>query len=282
MSATINQSIWRLETRRPGLTIFGAGASGEICCFNVRTAAKTSCCALSAGWINGLAYCAKTDSLAAATSRGELFSLDASTLHTRMSLAVDYWLNGMKCLGNNSYLVTTAEGGVFVWDANSNDVRWLNERHSDQVWNCAVTKDGQLAATVGGNGELALWDIPKRELIRWFSKGGHTLTAVVMLESRGLVAAVDMGGLLTLWAIKSGQPICRFSAHDTRTWSMTVSHDEHRIVTAGADRRVVVWDVETLRILHEHQLNALPTACKIHEPSRQVVAGDRAGTDSPS
>src|SRR3984893_10189940 len=156
MSVHVNRSIWRLETTRNGAVVFGAGAAGSIICYDVQRSKQILEHPVSSGWINGLAYSEDTDCLTVATSRGELRTLDPLSLQPRQSLSTNYWLNGIKRVtvaGNEQFFVTTAEGEVFLWGPKSNRFLRFTERHSDQVWDCAVSNNGEFAATVGGNGQ---------------------------------------------------------------------------------------------------------------------------------
>lgn len=124
---------------------------------------------------------------------------------------------------------------------------------------------------------MMLWNRSKGELSAYLSRGGYTITTVLFLNRRGLILTVDMGGGITLWGQKERHAVLRFNAHDARIWSVATSHDEKWLVTAGADGRIVTWDLATLRILQEHRSGTLPTACAIDTHSGHVVVGDRNG-----
>ena len=277
----INQSIWVLESDQHGTTIYAAGSSGVVTTFDVASCCVVSHQNISTGWINGLAYSNNNNTLVVATSRGVLIKLDVDRFRTIYSLPTNYWFNGIKKIKtakNDSYIVTTAEGNVLFWDTFFYQLNEFPKKHSDQVWSCSISDSGEHLVTCGGNGEIALWDLHNMQFINWFSIGGYTVTSIAFLCKYGMLASVDMGGFLTLWSVKNKRPIHRILAHHARIWNISTSADQRFIVTVGADNRAVVWDLESLQIANEFQMDCPPTACIIQGNSNRVIVGDRKGS----
>lgn len=149
---SVKKSIWTLESDRQRNIAYAAGGGGTITVFDVSHDSVRSQHRISSGWINGLSYSDTTNTLVAATSRGVLLNIDADSFSVRTSLTTNYWLNGIKRVRTGmfeSYIVTTAEGFILLWDISSNKLHAFPKHHSDQVWACSVSDSGEFVITGG-------------------------------------------------------------------------------------------------------------------------------------
>jgi U3 small nucleolar RNA-associated protein 13 len=47
--------------------------------------------------------------------------------------------------------------------------------------------------------------------------------------------------LLKLWNIKTNECVGTFDKHDEKTWALCVSKDESKIISGGADGKLIIW-----------------------------------------
>jgi monothiol glutaredoxin len=276
-----NQAIWKLETGPSARVVYAAGAEGTVTSYNIETATTTCKSDLKSGWINGLCYSRFADSLVAATSRGVIQCLNPHDLSVGSQIScANHWINGIRAIPSTGrILIPTAEGLLLICDVLSGTLLEFPQKHSDQVWDCAVSSCGTIAASMGGNGEVALWDLAELQFLGWFSKGGYIVTSGVMIDSRQILGTVDMGGVLTLWSLADRHAIFRFHAHDARIWGVAKSADEQHLVTVGADYRVCVWDVDSCHLVYEWQVTKCPTTC-VWSNLGSLIVGNHDGTIS--
>src|SRR5262245_32319642 len=116
-SAHANKSIWAVDASSS--TVFAAGASGQLLCFDLSSMRLGRSIDVSGGWLNGVAIAERTGLVVASTSRGELIALDISTGAVQRRVQTGFWFNGVKNVldqgPQSSFLVTTAEGEVLLW-----------------------------------------------------------------------------------------------------------------------------------------------------------------------
>lgn len=53
-------------------------------------------------------------------------------------------------------------------------------------------------------------------------------------------------GLLKLWTIKTNECVATLDEHSDKLWSVTVDRSEQKVVTAGADSNILIWEVSKI------------------------------------
>ena len=184
-------------------------------------------------------------------------------------------------------VVAVTDGTLQFWDARTGSVVNVHQAHNGPARALAMSPDGSTVASVGGDSMLAIWDPHEGRRVRgpWklagpagrvcFSPDGTRLAVagtverayrdsilkaadvhaqVVELDRQGTdedyVAVVDasQGTLFHRWTTRSAVN------------ALTFSPDGGRVITAGAERDLLVWDPETGRqtiALAGHTLPAL-------------------------
>ena len=173
-------------------------------------------------------------------------------------------------------VVVTAEydGGLRFWDTDSERVKHVDRAHDGPARALALSPDGLTLASVGGDGMLAIWDPREGQRVRgpWklagpagrvcFSPDGTRLAVAgtverayrdSMLKADDLHAQVvelDRQGADEVYVAivnaSRGTLVRRWSPRSPVN-ALTFSPDGGRVITAGAERDLVVWDPETGR-----------------------------------
>lgn len=231
---------------------------------------------LSAGWINGVAR-GTARLLAVGSSRGELVLLDGLSLEVLATKTISEWINSVQFVDDHVLVAGTAEGNVQEWDFARDITRPFERCHADQIWDCRAVLGEGLLVTAGGAGEVVVWSTLDRRPMVLAAGPGYAVTCVGVLERSRSVVTVDLGGVLTVRHLDTLAPSRLIQAHESRIWSVAVSHDETRLATIGADRKAIIWDAEALSIIDVHYLDYSPTTCDFASGSGDLLVGDRNG-----
>ncbi|MGC1272929.1 MAG: c-type cytochrome domain-containing protein [Planctomycetaceae bacterium] len=121
---------------------------------------------------------------------------------------------------------------------------------ADRVLALAFSPDGRLLATGGGepsrNGELMLWDVETRTLVRTFADAhSDTVQSVAISRDGRVLASAAADKFAKTFDIASGSLFRTFEGHTDHVLGVALKADNTAIATAAADLSVKVWDSET-------------------------------------
>lgn len=150
--------------------------------------------------------------------------------------------------------------------------------HLDVIQSLAWSPDGKRLATAGFR-RVSLWQTgPLRRQRDWTNGLIGRVTALAISPDGTRLAVGDgeagRSGFVRMFAPDSGQRLASWRAHADSVLGLQFSADGQRLVTAGGDRLVRVWDAATRRelaTLEGHTAQVLAVAFNTN--ATQVVSG---------
>ena len=112
--------------------------------------------------------------------------------------------------------------------------------HKGAVHAVTFVSGGALLVSTGLDGTLRLWDAAKGEPIRTL-EAGENITAALGVQDRTAVVG-HQDGTVTLWDLDRGQRLRTFKRNDALVWSVTFAGEPQRVLSAGHDWTVALWD----------------------------------------
>jgi transducin (beta)-like 1 len=133
--------------------------------------------------------------------------------------------------------------------------------HSRDVLSCRWSPDGRRLATSGADGAITIWSVKSgietdRIVIRDLT--AESRSAIVSLDWNRLgtlLASASLDGVVRLY-VPSGQLFTRLAGHHHHVFAVRFSPSGQWLASAGADSRVIVWAVDTGRVVHVYAGNA--------------------------
>ena len=165
---------------------------------------------------------------------------------------------------------------VRVYSTKDGKMIYEIRKHTDWITALEYSPDGVLLTSGDRVGGLFVWEaFTGRE---YFSLRGHTaaITEVSWRSDGNVCASASEDGTVHLWEMENGNSIKTWGAHGGGTESVRYARDG-RIVTAGRDRLVKLWDGNgNAQRAFEARPDVALCAAFTHDDAR-VIAGDWTG-----
>jgi len=123
----------------------------------------------------------------------------------------------------------------------------LLDAHSDEVWHVQFSHNGEMLASASKDSTSMIWQIrPNGECINLHTlKGPDTqLTYVAWSHDDAKLLTCGNSGLCGLWNVATGELLRTFKEHESTVVAAAWFPDGQRFVTAGYDKRTVIWDTD--------------------------------------
>jgi hypothetical protein len=160
------------------------------------------------------------------------------------------------------------DDSMILWDRETAQPIRRFMGHGGDVTAVAISPDGRRALSGGEDRVIRLWDLESGALVREFK--GHTeLVFSVAFSPDGRLAYSTSGGdhsggwrdgtdaAVRIWDVETGREVRKLEGHKGIVWTVAVSPDGRRLLSAGNDKAAILWDAETgaeIRRFREHTL----------------------------
>ena len=119
-----------------------------------------------------------------------------------------------------------------------------------RVLSLAFSPDGKYLATGGGepsrSGELMIWDVAKRELVRKIEDAhSDTVFGVEFSRDGQKIVSGAADKFVKIHEVATGKHVRSFEGHTHHVMDVSWQADGSTLASAGADNAIKVWNVET-------------------------------------
>jgi len=144
---------------------------------------------------------------------------------------------------------------TILWDVKTGKPIQTLNRHTDVVRSVAFSPDGKTLASGGDDGKIILLDVNTGETIGEIQVEytdpvfgvpvSSPVRSVAFSPDGETLASGDYNKNITLWDVKTGQPIQTLSRHSDMVISIAFSPDGKTLASGSADRTIILWDANT-------------------------------------
>lgn len=175
---------------------------------------------------------------------------------------------------------------AILWDTLTGEQLQVFQEEKDKngdsaaILDVAISADGKRVATSHNNDRAILWDATAGERLKDFETDAWV--ACIALSADGQQLLTGGRDSVILWNTASGEKTQTFPHEKRRVYSLALSGDGKRVVTASVDASgffegppvVKVWDVEPAKVRREFKRQTSPLASlAVSADGKQIIAG---------
>lgn len=154
--------------------------------------------------------------------------------------------------------------------ATSGEMR-LAEEGQGEILSLAFSPDGRVLASGDSEAALRLWEMASGRIVRTLHGHRGPVGAVALSPVAGVVASAG-GHAIHLWGPAGERPVRTFeTASDDNVEALAFSPDG-RLLAAGDDLRLRIWEVGSGRELHPSRGHGLPVGSVAFSPDGKMLA----------
>jgi len=152
------------------------------------------------------------------------------------------------------------------------------------VRSIAFSPDGRTLASGGGDGTLKLFDVDTGKVRQTLVQQAlpvngirFTPDSALMITATGDWQQSALTGELRVWEVARGKELATLPGHTTEIKRIDITADGKRMVSAGSDRTVLIWDVAERKVVGAFKTEFVATAIAVLPDGRRLAVGDARG-----
>jgi len=181
----------------------------------------------------------------------------------------------------SGFLSSSQDSRVLLWRFESNAPVQEFDGHSSRVTGAQFSGDGEQIVTGAEDNSVIVWDVETGAGLRRFLGHSSLIYDIAYNPVRDEVASAGWDNSVRIWNLDHGALVTQFDttadlSHDGVINHIDISPDGAQAITAGADMRLVLWDIETGEAIREfvgHQ-DAVNSVAFSPDGSMIASAGD--------
>jgi WD40 repeat protein len=153
---------------------------------------------------------------------------------------------------------------------------WESKKHTDWVTSLAFAPDSVLLATGDRNGGVFVWEAETGREFHTLKAHTAMITGFSWRLDSNILASCSEDTTVRLWEMENGGNVKGWGAHGAGASSVDFARDG-RIISAGRDRVVKIWDQNGTAVRAFEAMADLALACAICNETNRVIGADWTG-----
>jgi WD40 repeat protein len=137
------------------------------------------------------------------------------------------------------------DGLVYVWDADTLNLRAVLVGHTQENWCVAFSPDGRRLLSAGADQTVRLWDVDTGQELRRFKGHAGIVGSVAYCRDGRHALSGGEDRIVRLWDIETGKEVRRFEGHSAAVCSVGFTPDGLHALSGSEDRTMRLWELKT-------------------------------------
>jgi WD40 repeat protein len=184
--------------------------------------------------------------------------------HAEQVLSVAFSPDGRRVLSGG------ADRTARLWDVQSGKEIRRFEGHGDSIVSLAFSPDGRCALSGSVDRTARLWDVDTGNEIRKFETGGWVVGVAFSPDGSRAFSASN-NGIVHAWEVETGKELQSYRGTRDAISHAVACSPNGRLVVFGDATKLVLWNVETGKVVREFGSGA--TSVAFSPDGRRVLSG---------
>lgn len=177
---------------------------------------------------------------------------------------------------DGTILAVPGKHEILLHQANGSGIVARLPGDSPRLESLMFSKDGALLVASGGAiseyGEVQIWDVAKRELIRSIKASNDAFYGVSISPDKQLVAVGCADKLVRVFRISNGDEVMRCDNHLDWVFGSAFTNDGQRLATVSRDKAAKLIDIASGHLIDDINRSRDVLICMTRHPADDLVA----------
>ena len=177
---------------------------------------------------------------------------------------------------DGSWLAVPGHHEILLHHADGSAIASRLPGDSPRLESVAFSNDGTLLVASGGAasefGEVQVWDVAKRELVRSIKGSKDTFYGVSISRDNRQVAVGCADKLVRVFNVADGNEVMRCDNHLDWVFGAAFNNDGTRLATVSRDKATKLIDVSTGHLIDDINRTRDPLICFARHPTDELIA----------